>query len=625
MPSSARRREAGPFRPAPPGAPGRGGRKGSAGQRAARRALVATAAAAAAATVLSACGPQVEPRVMPGTSVDVAWSGPISSANAASTPGATAANLDIAAMTRSQFATVDADGEVLEDPSFGTASVVADDPFTVRYDLADGVRWSDGVPVDAADLMLAWAAGSNALSTPELDLAALRGEDGMLDLPDDAVWFDVADPGGMAHATAAQRDDWARAIDVAFAQPVPDWRRALDVAVPAHVLGQRVLGVSDPMAAKQAVLDAIDRADPLALGDLAQGWIEEFSIDPLAPDPGLLLSSGPYRIDAVQDGRVELVANTDYVGARGAVVERVALQPVPDDAAALAGLTAGELDVATITPTDADHTAIRDLERDDASLTSAGDGTRYELALRTDRAPLQSADARRSFLHSIDRRRITEAVLGERAQEMTTTDSVLFRAGTRVYDYALEDAGFGEALGTTDPEVAAAEREATGIPAGTEVCVRYDRDDAYASGAVEAMRVQAAEAGWTVRDCGVDDLAAGLAQEDWNAVLRRVPVPTAVEQIAERWRGGGITAAASTERDALLDEALATHDRDALEETLLELEAALVADAVVLPLVEPSRLTIAAAQVQGVTPRPGPASLTWNAWEWSIDAATPAP
>ena len=43
-------------------------------------------------------------------------------------------------------------------------------------------------------------------------------------------------------------------------------------------------------------------------------------------------------------------------------------------------------------------------------------------------------------------------------------------------------------------------------------------------------------------------------------------------------------------------------------------------DAVVLPIIEPEQLTISAAGVQGVAPRPGDASLTWNAWEWAVEA-----
>lgn len=584
-----------------------------------RRALIA--GAAIAALLLTACGPQVEPRVQAGTSVDVAWSGELTSANAASVSGRTPGNLDVAAMTRAGFATIDADGEVREDPSFGVASIVAESPLTVRYDLADGIRWSDGVPIDAADLMLAWAASSNALSTPDLDLDELRGADGALALPAATVWFDAAAPGGLVHATEAPaRDDWARSIDVPFAQAVPDWRTALEVAVPAHVLGERVFGVTDPMEAKQRVLDAIDRADPLALSTLAAAWSSELTIDPAALDAGARISSGPYRLESVQSGRVELVANGEYVGAQLPAIERIALASTADDAAALVGLTAGDVDVATIRPTDADRGAIRDLDRDDATLMTAGDGTRWELLLRADRTPLQPVDARRSFLHALDRRGIAEAALGEAAADATSVDSVLFRPGTRIYEYALEDAGFPQAFGGADEERAAAERDALGIAAGTELCVRYDRADAFAAAALPAIAEQAALAGWAVRDCGVDDLEAGLAQDDWHAVLRLVPAPADAAAVADRWAAGGLAAVANPAREALLGEALATAEQDALEMTLLEIEASLVADAVVLPMLEPEQLTISAAGIQGVAPRPGAASLTWNAWEWSVEA-----
>ena len=588
----------------------------------AARAAASAAGAAIVAAVLSGCGPAVASRVQPGTAVEIAWSGELTDANAASVAGATEGNRDVAAMTRGSFFQLDADGEHRADPSFGTASVIEERPFTVRYDLAEHVRWSDGVPIDAADLMLAWVATSNALSTEGVEPEALRGPDGGLNVGEAEVWFDVVDAGGFVHATERPaRDDWARSIDVAFEQPVPDWRTVLEVAVPAHVLGEHAFGIADPMEAKQRVLDAIDSADPLALSPLAEAWSTALAIDPGDPDAAALLSSGPYRVDTIRDGRVELLANPQYVGAQGAMIERIALRRVADPDAAVTGLAAGELDVATIRPADEHRDALRDLERDDATLTDRGDGTRWQLTVRTDRAPLQSVEARRSLFHAVDRRGLAEAAMGERAQEAASADSVLFRPGTRLFEYALEDAGFRQSLGARDAELAAAERASMGIPAGTPLCLRYDRADAFAAAALPALAAQAAEAGWAVQDCGVDDLAAGLAQPDWNAVLHRVPAPADAAEVVERWRAGGLAALADPEREALLDEALASADPDALEQTLLAIEASLVADAVVLPIVEPVMLTVSAAGVQGVSPRPGHASITWNAWEWSIDVA----
>ena len=58
--------------------------------------------------------------------------------------------------------------ELVQNTSFGSYEKVSDDPLTVKYTIADGVNWSDGTPVDAADLLLHWAALSRALDTPGL-------------------------------------------------------------------------------------------------------------------------------------------------------------------------------------------------------------------------------------------------------------------------------------------------------------------------------------------------------------------------------------------------------------------------------------------------------------------------
>lgn len=584
-----------------------------------RRSAALLAGAAAVALALAGCSDGGATRLVEGSEVELAWYHELTSTNPASVAGATPGNRDVAAMTRGAFFTMDQNGELREDPSFGVATIVRDDPFTVRYDLAD-VSWSDGVPVDASDLVLAWAAASNARSTPDLDPDALRGPDGRLDLADDEAWFDVAEPGGMRHAAELPvRDDWARSIDVAFAQPVPDWRTALDVQVPAHVVGQRAFGVSDPMAAKQRVLDAIDRGDRLAIAAIAREWSTGFAVRPADLERSSLLSNAPYRFDRIVDGRIELVANSDYDGDQTAQVERVVLRGVPDSARALQALVGDTVDVATVRPTDDDRTAIRDLERAGATLSTAGDGMRWMLSLRADRAPLQPVEARQSLLRAIDRSGVLETVFGERASEARGVNAALFLPGTRLHEYATEDSGFTTTLGTPNVDESIALRDAMAIPAGTGVCLLYDRADAFAAAALPAIQASAAESGWAVQDCGTDDLAAGLESDAWNAVLRLEPVPLTVEQMDARWRGGGVSGVASDRVDALLTEALSTGAPDAVEGSLLELETALVQEAIVLPIAERPQLTVSLATVQGVRPRPGPAPLTWAIWEWGYE------
>ena len=80
------------------------------------------------AASLTACAPALPETVVPGTQVTVGWTGAFSSANAAASP--TPGNVAIAKTIRGGFGGV-VDGEFVADESFGVATIVAEDPFTV--------------------------------------------------------------------------------------------------------------------------------------------------------------------------------------------------------------------------------------------------------------------------------------------------------------------------------------------------------------------------------------------------------------------------------------------------------------------------------------------------------------
>src|SRR5699024_2267688 len=250
-----------------------------------RRGGLAGLLASALALTLAACATPLPNSVVAGSSTTIGWTHRLTSTNAASTDGATAGNLGVAALTRGQFA-VAVEGAAVIDESFGTATITNPETFTVRYDLAEPA-WSDGIPVDAADLMLAWAAGSNALTTPEeaVQDADGKGDDpGADDEPADdepaddgpTVQFDSVPTGLTASEQITDYDQFGRWIEVRFAHPVIDWQTALDVAVPAHVAGELAFGIEDPMEVKQAVIDAITDADVEDLAALAEAWNSGF-------------------------------------------------------------------------------------------------------------------------------------------------------------------------------------------------------------------------------------------------------------------------------------------------------------------------------------------------------------
>ncbi|WP_435749086.1 ABC transporter substrate-binding protein [Microbacterium sp. PMB16] len=548
------------------------------------------------AACLTACAPALPETVVPDTRITAGWTGEFTSANAAASP--TPGNIDIAETIRGDFGDL-VDGEFVADEGFGAVTIVSDDPFTVRYDLAEP-SWSDSIPLDAADLLLGWAGASG--------------------------YFDDGEDGSAEEAAAEPAiptlDEFARAIEVTYPQPDIGWQRAVTVPVPAHVVGRRAFGIDDPMEAKQAVIRAIQDSDDKALDEIAAVWNEDFEIGKegkLAAE--LLLSSGPFRIDEVSrdgDGQsVTLVPNTAYRGLVTPKVARIDLVPRGDQPESEVG---DRLDVVQVAPVTANREQIRQLERKDLTVDTRHDGTLWALMLDPTRIFTQP-QARAAFLRAIPATALTERGSGVWATAYTGTTSMLTAPGSRAYDIVNEDSGFTGALGTPG-EDAALERESAGVRAGSSVCVLYDKGSEFATGAFVALREAAAEAGWSAVDCGSADFDAALAAGAWNAVIARVPVPQTPAQMLDQWGSQGaasVTGNSDPDRDALIAQLAQTTDVYEARDLLAQIEATIVRAAVALPIAMNPRVTIIDRAATGITPRTGAtAPLTYGVTQWEV-------
>lgn len=559
------------------------------------RRTLAAALALVVALGATACAPALPDSVVPGSEVTAAWAGEFTSANAAASP--TPGNAAMADVLRGRFGEVVA-GEFVADESFGAVTIVRDDPFTVRYDLAEPV-WSDGIPLDAADLLLGWAAASGYFT-------------------DDTAGETEAD----AAAAVPDIDEFARAIDVTFAHPEIGWQQAVAASVPAHVVGRLAFGIDDAMEAKQAVIAAIQNDDGAALDAIAEAWNQGFDISgDEAVGTDRLLSSGPFLVDAIADegeGRsVTLVPNPTF---RGAVTPKVArIRLVPPGAEPLAAL-GDRFDTAVLAPTAADDAPVRDLERQDYTVNPSKDGTIWALLLKPG-GVLATPQARAAFLRQAPASTMVERGGGPWASAYTRTTSMLSAQGSRAYDVVVEDSGFAAALGSP-AEDPALDREAAGVTSGAAVCVLYDRASEFAAGAFAALRDAAPEAGWDVTDCGSDDVDAALTAGGWDAVITRVPVPQTPRRIAAQWGTDGaesVVGQADAARDALIEQYAQTTDVYAARELLAQIEATIVQAAVALPLAANPLLTVTDRDVTGVTLADGDAArVIGSATGWEV-------
>lgn len=592
--------------------------------------LVAASVVAALTVTLAGC---TTPTIVAGSEVAVAVSEPFTSLNPATSYGrSSATNADVAWLTGAAFASYDDSYGLVEDTSFGTAEIVEEDPLTVRYQVSRDARWSDGTPVDAADLLLAWVANSGALNTPDFDDAPYvdpdtgRYTDGF---PDDVVYFDGSIGTGLEEATQTPQLGDDRTLFVRFDDYVPTWRTVLAPGIPAHVLQARATGddYEDAAAAKEAFITAVTERDEGTLGALARTWNDAWNLDETAgdqtPDDGtLLLSAGPYAITAIDETGVTLGANTEYRGSRRPTIETIRVRFVPDPLEAARLLESGDLDIVSPEPTEEVAEAL--LAVDGLSVTVGTEG-------RFEHLDLQFADGRtgvfadervrQAFLRVVPRQQILDEQVTPVQPDAVLLDSFLLRPGADGYADAVADNGSAD-YATTDVDAAVALLADAGVTAPT-VCVLYDPSSERRQQEFAALRTSAARAGFTVTDC---------SSPDWRGLLG---VAGAYDAAIFAWDttrlGPGAAGAiyrsdsalanfnrfADPDVDALVDELVRATDADEITRLSTEIDARLWAAGYGTPLYSYPTLTAVRETITGVTRSPLARGVFWNAWEWA--------
>lgn len=592
--------------------------------------VVTASVAAALAVTLAGC---TAPTVVEGSEVAVAVSQPFTSLNPATSYGRTSTtNADVAWLTGAAFASYDDSYGLLEDTSFGTAEIVAEDPLTVRYEVARDARWSDGTPVDAADLLLAWVANSGALNTPDFDDAPYVDPDtGRYTdaFPDDVVYFDGAIGTGLEEATQTPQVGDDRTLFVHFDTYVPTWRTVLAPGIPAHVLQTRATGddYEDAAAAKDAFIAAVTDQDAETLGSLARTWNDAWNLDEVAgdqtPEDGaLLLSAGPYAITAIDETGVTLAANPEYRGSRRPTIETIRVRFVPDALEAVRLLEAGELDIVSPEPTEEIAEAL--LAVDGLSVTVGTEG-------RFEHLDLQFADGRtgvftdervrRAFLHVVPRQQILDEQVAPVQPDAVLLDSFLLRPGADGYADAVADNGSAD-YATTDVDAAEDLLAEAGVT-GATVCVLYDPSSERRREEFAALQQSAARAGFSVTDC---------SSPDWRGLLG---VAGAYDAALFAWDttrlGPGSAGAiyrsdsalanfnrfADPDVDALVDELVRATDSAEITRLSTEIDAKLWSAGYGTPLYSYPTLTAVREDIRNVTRSPLARGVFWNAWEWA--------
>ena len=480
-----------------------------------RRLVAAAATVAAGALILSGCAaPQSE--IVEGSSLAVAWNQPFYSYNGLTSFGNATANNNITYSTLATFNYYNDEPALVDDKSFGSYEKLSDDPLVVKYTIADGVKWSDGTAVDAADLMLQWAALSGALDTPEFDPSEFTDpETGEFtdSYPTDVVYFDSgADPSvglGLVSTLPEVSDD-KKSITLTYDAPFVDWALVFSAPLPAHVVAKNALSIEDNQQAKDAILKAIEDNDEAALAPISGFWNSGFNFTEMPTNTDLVLASGPYVItDFVADQYVTLSANKEYTGANQPKVEEITVRFIPDPLAAVQALQNGEVQV--ISPQATVDVADALAALDNVTVIGGYEGTYEHIDLQFDQSKSGNFNnplIREAFMKVIPRQEIVDKLIVPLQEDATVRSSQVFFPGQEGYDESIAENG-SDAYAEVDIEGATALLAEAGV-ANPEVCMLFSSTNPRRANEFLLIQQSGALAGFNVTDC---------SSPDWGGLL----------------------------------------------------------------------------------------------------------
>ncbi|MEP6481128.1 MAG: ABC transporter family substrate-binding protein [Rhodoglobus sp.] len=596
------------------------------------RRLAVVAAIALSALVVAGCTAQTT--AVPGSSISVALDNPFYSYNPGTSFGDSPANFDIAYATNSGFNYFDNTQSLVRDESFGHYEKLSDNPLIVKYTVADGVTWSDGAPVDAADLLLAWAAQSAAFNTPGFDPATVTDPNtGQFTdaFPSDVVYFDSGArsdvPAGLSLVSKLPQISADRkSITLVYDKPYVDWESAFfgttTPGLPAHVVARHALGVKGDQAAKDAVIAAIDGDDTTALAAISRFWNTGFNLTGMPSDADLLASTGPYTISGfVPDQYVTLTANKRYVGDRSPRFEQITVRFVTDPLSAVQALNSGEVQVISPKSSADVVSALSDL---DFTLIRGYDSSFEQLSLQftgSKNGVFTDQRVRQAFLKMIPRREIVDKLVVPLQKDAVTRDSQVFVPGSKEYAASVrsnDSAGYA----TVDIAGATALLAAAGIPNPT-VCILYDPTNPQRAQEFALIQKSAALAGFVVTDCGNANWRSVLGTSDaYDASLfawQSSGPGVIANSTAYRSDGANnFTGYSNKDVDGLLDKLDDTFDATAQAGVLKQVDKILWDDGYGVPIFQfPAITAFDATKVTGIAPSSLSPGVFWNVWRWA--------
>jgi len=610
------------------------------------RRLTAATAAAALALGVAACSPPAEEEEnggdgngsesgpQAGSSVTVGWNQPFYSYNSDTSNGNATANAIILYMMNSGFNYYNPDLELVPDESFGTYEKTSDDPLTVTYTVNEDVTWSDGTPVDAADMMLFWVSQGKHLNTVDAE-SVERDPDTNVPVEGQGVFFDGVSSSLDLATQVPEIGEDGRSLTLVYDEPYADWEVAFGIGVPAHATAGEALGIEDAQEAKDAFLTAVEEEDEEALSKIAAFWNSGYDYSSMPDNERLALSNGAYLMEDFQENQnITLKANPDYTGDRAAQFETVTVRWNEDPLAQAQALANGELDLfAPQATTD----VLQAVEAIDGVEVKAGVEGTYEHVdlVFNNGGPFDPASyggdeetarlVRKAFLHAVPRQEIVDKLIEPLAPGSEVRNSFMLTDGAPGYDEVVAENGSDE-YAEVDPQRSQELLQEAGVEGPIDVRMMFAEDNVRRENEFALMQPALKEAGFNLIDRRNVDWGSKLGDGTYDAVFFGwQSTSTAVTADRATFATGGgnnLIGYSNPDVDALFDELDVTTDPDEQLRIQTEIEKLLFEDAVGITIFQfPAVAAWNTARIENVQPAPLSPTIFYGFWEWEVPSS----
>jgi len=599
------------------------------------RLIGGVAIVAVGALALAGCTPPPrESEVIDGTAITVAWNDYYYAFNDGLADTNATSNAVVNYMLKDGFQYYDNESNLVPQTGFGTIEKTGDDPLTVKYTVNEGVNWSDGTAVDAADLLLYWAANTlqvqNGEGTADEETGELTGQDG-------TFWNTGAVEGyGLDTVTKTPEiGDGGRSVTLTYDEYYVDWQLAFAVS-PVSAHGTVELAYpgeyDDAKAAKDALIKAIQDKDYDFLAPVSKSFNQDYKFRDLPEEAEKMYGTGAYTLTDLNstDGYATLTANPEYTWGPSPKYETITVRVIPDAQAQLTALQNGEVDIVAGQPT-ADLAAQLEAGIEGVEYAGSPEGTYEHIDLQvTNGGPFDAATyggdeakalaVRQAFLKTIPRGTILETLIKPLQPDAELRNSQIFLPGTEGAEQAAEVNG---SLDLIDPDIEGA--KALLAEAGVDkVDVRMLFSDTNPRRASEYTLINesAKKAGINVINASSPtwgaDLEANKSGYD-AALFGWQSTSTAVGESGANYQTTGLNnyyGWSNPEIDELFDQVGQAEDATAAQPLLVEAEKLVGEQAWSVPIFQFPGITAWSSDIKGVVPGFLSPTYFWNFWEW---------